>query len=69
MDKVYKELFEKLDQIIEDPKKTKEVIRFCNSCGLFDESAVVVWSAEIYIKEHKLDTPTEALDYGASDYM
>lgn len=69
MDKVYKELFDKLDQIIEDPKKTKEVIRFCNSCGLFDESAVYVWSADIYIKENQSEYPTEAPDYGASDYM
>lgn len=69
MDKVYKELFDKLDQIIEDSKKTKEVIRFCNASGLFDESAIYVWSAEIYIKENRLDKPAEALDYGATDYM
>ena len=39
-------LLQQLDQIIEDPRKTKEAIRFLESKGLLDPDAVAMWEVE-----------------------
>lgn len=58
-------IFTSLDQIIEDPKKTKEVLRWLLSKGFLNEIEVAIWEADQEIEKHL----PEAQDYGATDYM
>lgn len=41
-----KQLYLKLDQIIEDLKKTKQVVLFLESKGLLDPDVVALWEIE-----------------------
>lgn len=76
-------LLKTLDEIIEDPRKTKAVILFLEHKGLLDPEAVAMWEIEQSNKEsikcnHRypdgIDATFDAVGYttcmicGASDY-
>ena len=56
-----------LDQIIEDPRKTKAVLKWLEQHGMLDETMIAMWEIEQNNKE--VQSVPEAMDFGSSDYV